>query len=62
VGDRLSKFAQFISLTHPCTTKSAATAFIESIYKLYGMPWVIVSDRDSDSQVISGRNFGHCRV
>jgi len=47
VVDRLTKFAHFIPLTHPYSAKSVATVFVENIYRLYGLPNVIVSDRDS---------------
>ena len=47
VVDRLTKFALFIPLSYSYTTKSVATVFIENIYKLYGFPIVMVSDKDS---------------
>jgi len=47
VVDRLTKFARSIPLSHPYTIKSIAAAFIENIYKLYGLARVIVSDRDN---------------
>jgi len=40
--DRLTKFAHFLPLSHPFTAKSIAASFIDNVYKLYGLPWVIV--------------------
>jgi len=47
VVDRLVKFSYFISLTHPFSVKTIAATFIDNIYNLYGLPKIIVSDRDS---------------
>jgi len=46
VVDRLTKFAHFIPLTHPYTAKTVAAIFVDNIYRLYGLPKIIVSDRD----------------
>lgn len=46
VVDRLSKMAHFIALSHPYTAVTVAEAFFQNIYKLYGMPKKIVSNRD----------------
>lgn len=46
VVDKFSKYAHFVPLTHPFTAETVATAFMKNIYKLHGMPRVIVSDRD----------------
>jgi transposase InsO family protein len=35
------------SLTHPHTASSVAKVFMNGVYKLHGLPVIIVSDRDS---------------
>jgi hypothetical protein len=46
VMDRLTKYAQFCSLSHPLKASIVATTFMETIQKLHGIPKIIVSDRD----------------
>jgi len=46
IVDKLTKYAHFICLSHPYTTLSVAQTFISNVYKLHGMPFVIISDRD----------------
>lgn len=46
VIDKLTKYAHFICLSHPYTASTVANAFLTHIYKLHGMPSVIISDRD----------------
>jgi hypothetical protein len=46
VVDRLTKYAHFLTLTHPFTAHQVATLFMDNIFKLHGPPKVIVSDRD----------------
>jgi hypothetical protein len=46
VVDRVSKFAHFITLSHPYSGNSVAKAFFDHIVQLHGMPSSITSDHD----------------
>lgn len=46
IVDRLTKYAHFISLLHPYTAQEVARAFLDTVYRLHGLPRGIVSDRD----------------
>jgi hypothetical protein len=46
VVDRLTKYAHFISLSHPYTVQTIADIFMANIIKLHGPPASITSDRD----------------
>lgn len=46
VVDRLTKYAHFISLKHPYTIQQVAKLFSDHIFKLRGLPSVIVTNRD----------------
>lgn len=45
VLDRLTKFAHFLSLSHPFTAQEVARVFMDSAIKLHRVPQSIVSDR-----------------
>lgn len=46
IVDRFLKVGHFIPLSHPYTAAQVAQLFMDTIYKLHGMPKSIVSDRD----------------
>jgi hypothetical protein len=46
VVDSFTKYAHFLPLKHPFTSPKVAKVFIDSVFKLHGMPKSIVSDRD----------------
>jgi len=46
VVDRITKYAHFFALSHPCKASTIATTFMETIQNLHGNPKFIVSDRD----------------
>uniref|UniRef100_A0A8R7V9Y7 Integrase catalytic domain-containing protein n=1 Tax=Triticum urartu TaxID=4572 RepID=A0A8R7V9Y7_TRIUA len=43
---RFTKYPHFIAMKHPITVQSVARAFSDTVFKLHGMPLVIVTDRD----------------
>ncbi|XP_026451403.1 uncharacterized protein LOC113351675 [Papaver somniferum] len=53
IVDKFTKFRHFIALIHPYTAASVAKVFIDTVFKLYGLPKSIVSDR----YVVFVRNF-----
>jgi hypothetical protein len=44
VVDTFSKYAHFIPLLHPYSALKVAQLFLDSVYKLHGLPLAIVSD------------------
>jgi len=46
VVDRFTKYAHFLTLSHPFTVSDVITLFLDNIFKLHGLPAVIVTDRD----------------
>lgn len=46
VVDKFSKYAHFIPLAHPFTALDVATDYMNNVFKLHGLPAVLISDRD----------------
>ena len=46
VINRLTKYAHFCALSHPFSTNTIPTSFMDTIHKLHGILKIIVSDRD----------------
>jgi hypothetical protein len=46
VVDKFSKYAHFLPLSHPFTAFQIAMVYMTQIYKLHGLPKVLISDRD----------------
>ena len=46
VVDRLTKYAHFLAIAHPYTTKDVAAIFVKEIVRLHGFPDSIITDRD----------------
>lgn len=47
VVDRLTKYAHFVAKKHPHSAFIVVEAFLSNIFKLHGLPNVIVSDKDT---------------
>lgn len=46
VVDRLTKYAHFLTLSHPFTVHEVVDLFLSNIFKLHGLPVCIITDRD----------------
>jgi hypothetical protein len=44
--DKFTKYGHFIPLSHLYTALTVAQAYVDHVYKLHGLPKVIISDRD----------------
>lgn len=47
VVDRLTKYAHFIALRHPLSAATVAQTFLNNVFKVHGLPVVIVCDKDA---------------
>jgi hypothetical protein len=46
VVDKFSKYSHFLRLRHPFTALNVAKLYMDEVYRLHGMPQIMVSDRD----------------
>lgn len=46
VVDKLTKFNHFLTLAHPLTTAEVARKFMDTVFKIHGLPKAVLSDRD----------------
>lgn len=46
VIDKFTKYGHFIPLAHTYTTLQVAQLYLDNIYRLYGLPQVLISERD----------------
>ena len=46
IVDRFTKYAHLLTLSHTFTVQDVITIFMENIFRLHGLPTVIVSDSD----------------
>jgi hypothetical protein len=46
VVDKLTKYAHFLPLSHPFSARQVAQVYLDNVFKLHGLPAVLVSDRD----------------
>lgn len=46
IVDKFTKYAHFFGLNHPFTVAKVAQTYLDNVYKLYGLPKAIISNRD----------------
>jgi hypothetical protein len=46
VVDHLTRMAHFVPCTKTVTAEETATLYLQGVYRLYGLPRVLVSDRN----------------
>lgn len=61
VVDRLTKYAQFVPLAYPYTTKSVARLFVEYVIRLHGFPSSVIVIVIECSLVIFGNSSSRCK-
>jgi Integrase zinc binding domain len=44
--DKFTKYCHLVALSHPFTTSFVAEQFLNTVYKLHGLPEKIITDRD----------------
>jgi hypothetical protein len=44
--DKFIKYCHLITLAHPFKAKNVAQEFLDTVYKLHGLPSKIITDRD----------------
>uniref|UniRef100_A0A0A9A0M3 Integrase catalytic domain-containing protein n=1 Tax=Arundo donax TaxID=35708 RepID=A0A0A9A0M3_ARUDO len=44
--DKLTKYAHFVALSHPFTVNTIVQVFLDTVFKLHGLPLAIITDRD----------------
>jgi len=49
--DKFSKYAHFLPLSHPFTALHVALVYMNQVYKLYGFPKALISDKIFTIQV-----------
>jgi len=47
VVDRMSKYAHFMTLTHPCTALMVVQTYLDHVFEPHGMPNSMVNDKDA---------------
>lgn len=61
--DWFTKYAHFLALSNSFIAQKVANAFLNNIYKLYGLPKTIINDKDKVcmNNFMEGilQNFGH---
>ncbi|XAR73198.1 DNA-directed DNA polymerase [Bertholletia excelsa] len=58
--DRLTKYAMFIQALKECVAKVAARLFMKHVVKHWGLPWVIISDKDPRFIGVFGLSYSDC--
>nr|GEY34820.1 putative RNA-directed DNA polymerase [Tanacetum cinerariifolium] len=62
VVDILSKYSRFMALRRPFTAIQVSQLFLDNVYKLHGLPKIIVSDGDKFSSACLERTFQNAAI